>query len=251
MSTSDASTEGQEPVAGISTVRFLVETGIAGTVAALVEPSLIDLGLRLVRVRMGGSGDAEGTLNLQIMCERPDGSMTIEDCERASRQLSPLLDASEPIQAAYRLEVSSPGIDRPLVRPSDFDDWAGYEARVELTEPVNGRKRFKGIVDGFEDGEARIACDLGELGVQVLGFPVSLIGDAKLMLTDDLVRETLRRVKKSTETAKGRNKASSGAKARAKGRAVAQDVKAKDVTAEDSKAGDLKPGAGSKRTVED
>ena len=120
------------------------------------------------------------------MAERPDGSMTIEDCEAISREISALLDVNDPIAGAYRLEVSSPGIDRPLVRPSDFEDWAGHEAKIELTEPIDGRKRFRGTLEGFEDGEVRIEIDLGEAGRQVIGLPIGLVGEAKLVLTDEL-----------------------------------------------------------------
>ena len=167
-----------------------------------VEPVLADLGFRLVRIKIGGAGDGTDGINLQIMCEKPDGTMNVNDCETVSRQLSPVLDANEPIAAAYRLEISSPGIDRPLVRPCDFEDWAGYEAKIELSEPVNGRKRFRGMLEGFDGGEVRIACDLDELGVQVLGLPTSLVAEARLVLTDDLIRETLRRSKKSNASVK-------------------------------------------------
>jgi ribosome maturation factor RimP len=129
------------------------------------------------------------------MAERPDGTISIDDCEAISRQLSPLIDVRDPIAGAWRLEISSPGIDRPLVRPSDFEDWAGYDAKIELREPVDGRKRFKGRLEGYEDGEARIEVDLGQAGRSVLGFPVSLIHDAKLVLTDELIREALQRSK--------------------------------------------------------
>lgn len=178
----------------ISTARFIVETGPAAAVATLIEPMLHDLGYRLVRVTMSGK---EGKV-LQIMAERPDGSITIDDCETISRQVSPLLDVHDPVAGAYRLEVSSPGIDRPLVRPSDFEDWAGFEAKVELSEPVDGRRRFKGLLDGFDrdhGGEVRIACDLPEIGVQVLGLPARLVKDARLVLTDELIREALTRAK--------------------------------------------------------
>lgn len=175
--------------------RFITETGLAGGIAALVEPVLQGLGYRLVRVRVIG-GD---TSTLQIMAERPDGTMTIEDCEQISRNLSPVLDAHDPVSEAYRLEISSPGIDRPLVRPSDFGNWAGSEAKIELKEAVNGRKRFKGIIEGFEDGEVRLECELDQLGRQVLGFPITLIAEARLVLTDELVRESLRRSKKDKQ----------------------------------------------------
>ncbi len=179
----------------LSEVRFIHETGLAAGIATLVEPVLVDLGFRLVRVQLSGS-DSQ---TLQIMAERPDGTMSVGDCETVSRQVSPVLDAYDPLTDAYRLEISSPGIDRPLVRPSDFEDWAGFEAKVELKQPVNGRKRFRGIVDGFENDEVRLECELDQVGKQVLGFPMAMIGEAKLVLSDDLIRETLRRAKKLKE----------------------------------------------------
>ena len=175
--------------------RFIHETGLAAGVATLVEPVLNDLGFRLVRVQLTGS-DSQ---TLQIMAERPDGSMSVGDCETVSRQVSPVLDAYDPLTNAYRLEISSPGIDRPLVRPTDFEDWSGFEAKIELKQPVNGRKRYRGILDGFENGEVRVECDLDQVVKQVLGFPMALIGEAKLVLSDDLIRETLRRAKKLKE----------------------------------------------------
>jgi ribosome maturation factor RimP len=171
--------------------RFIHESGLAAGIATLIEPVLTDLGFRLVRVQLTG----RDSQTLQIMAERPDGTMSVGDCETASRQLSPVLDAYDPLPGAYRLELSSPGIDRPLVRPSDFEDWAGFQARLELKQPVNGRKRFKGVLEGFADGEVRLECELDQVGVQVLGFPVAMIDEAKLMLTDELIRETLRRAK--------------------------------------------------------
>ncbi len=132
---------------------------------------------------------------VQLMAERPDGSITIDDCEAISKGVSPVLDVADLISGSYRLEVSSPGIDRPLVRPSDFEDWSGHEAKIELKEPVGGRKRFKGVLEGFEDGEVRVKADTGEHGIQHLGLPVHLISDAKLVLTDELIREALARAK--------------------------------------------------------
>jgi ribosome maturation factor RimP len=173
--------------------RFLVESGLAAQFAAIVEPTIVDLGYRLVRILVSGK---EGK-TVQIMAERPDGSMTIDDCETVSKSISPVLDVHDPLAGAYRLEVSSPGIERPLVRPSDFEDWAGYEARVELKQPVDGRRKFKGMLDGFEDGEVRMECDIAGAGLKVLGFPVHLVSDAKLVITDELIRESLNRAKKS------------------------------------------------------
>jgi ribosome maturation factor RimP len=176
-----------------NSVRFVREVGIAAAVANLAEPVLSDMGFRLVRVHVSG-GDGP---SVQVMAERADGTISIEDCEAISRQLSAVLDVHEPMSASYRLEISSPGIDRPLVRPSDFEDWAGHEARVELKEPVGGRRRFRGTIEGLEGDEARIVCDVEGHGRQVLGFPVALIGEAKLVLTDELIREALRRGKKA------------------------------------------------------
>ncbi len=175
--------------------RFIHETGLAARVADLIEPALQDRGFRLVRVAVSG-GESK---TVQVMAERADGTMSIEDCEAVSREISPLLDVHDPIAGSYRLEVSSPGIDRPLVRPSDFEDWSGHEAKIELKEPIDGRKRFRGTLDGFEDGEVRIAVDLDQTGRTVIGLPVGLVGEAKLVLTDELIREALRRAKKSKE----------------------------------------------------
>ena len=175
-----------------STDRFVRESGIAASVASVIEPVIESLGFRLVRIQVSGK---EPRI-VQIMTERPDGTINIDDCEKISKQLSPVLDVDEPFSGAYRLEVSSPGIDRPLVRPSDFEDWSGHEAKIELSEPVDGRKRFKGVLEGFEDGEVRILAELGEGDPQHLGFPVALIAEARLVLTDELIREALNRAKK-------------------------------------------------------
>ncbi len=149
--------------------RFIHEVGLAAEVAGLVEPVLDSLGFRLVRVEVSGRDGK----TVQIMAERPDGSMTIEDCEAVSKEISPILDVSEVLSESYRLEVSSPGIDRPLVRPSDFEHWAGHEAKIELKEPVDGRRRFRGRLEGFEDGEIRILVDLGEAGGEkVIGLAI-------------------------------------------------------------------------------
>jgi ribosome maturation factor RimP len=179
--------------------RFIREHGLAAKVAAVVEPVLIDLGYRLVRVQLSGR-DGQ---TLQIMAERPDGTMTAGDCETVSKQVSPVLDVHDPIQGAFHLEISSPGIDRPLVRPSDFDTWAGYEAKIELNRLVSNRKRFRGIVEGFTDGEVRMVVELTAIDKttsrEVVGFPVGLIDEAHLVLTDDLIRESLSRAKKAHE----------------------------------------------------
>lgn len=180
------------PDSARETQRFFREKGLAAEIARIVEPVIDGLGFRLVRVHISGQ---EGQ-TVQIMAERPDGSMTIEDCETLSRDLSAVLDTIDPVRGAYRLEISSPGIDRPLVRPSDFEDWSGFEARIELTEAVSGRKRWRGEIEGLEGGEVRMVCEVEGMGRQTVGFPLTLLAEAKLVLTDDLVREALRSAKR-------------------------------------------------------
>jgi ribosome maturation factor RimP len=172
--------------------RLITDTGVAARVAALAEPVLEGLGLRLVRVRVSGLDGC----TVQIMAERPDGSMSIEDCEAASRALSPVLDVADPIERAYRLELSSPGLDRPLVRKSDFDRYAGNVVRIEMEAPVNGRKRFRGMLNGTEGEAARLTRDDAgpDEDADVL-LPIEEMNDAKLVLTDDLVTQALRKEK--------------------------------------------------------
>jgi len=168
--------------------RFARETGTERTIADLAEPVLEELGFRLVRVKV--SGRDGGTV--QIMAERAGGEMSIEDCAVISRSLSPVLDAYDPMPGHYNLEVSSPGIDRPLVRPSDFALWAGHEAKVEMKEPVDGRKRFRGVIEGIADDEARLRIELeGKTEPVVIGLPFSLIGEAKLVADIDSFKADL------------------------------------------------------------
>ena len=172
--------------------RFARETGPARVIADLAEPVLEELGFRLVRVKV--SGRDGGTV--QIMAERPTGEMTVEDCATISRRLSPVLDAYDPMPGQYRLEVSSPGIDRPLVRPSDFAWWAGHEAKVELKELVDGRKRFRGVIEGVEDDEARLRIELeGNAELVTIGLPFSLISEAKLVVDMESFKADLARKK--------------------------------------------------------
>ncbi len=174
------------------TERFLRETGAAAGIAALVEPVLEDMGFRLVRVVMSKRDGA----TIQIMVDKAGGTIVVQDCADISRRLSPLFDAHDPIKDRYYLEVSSPGIDRILVRPSDFEDWAGYEVKVELKELIDGRKRFRGILEGYADGEMRLEVKLDENSEpQTIGLPVELIHDAKLVLTEELIRASLARAK--------------------------------------------------------
>jgi len=168
--------------------RFAKESGAEREIADLAEPVLDELGFRLVRVKV--SGRDGGTV--QVMADRPDGQMTIDDCATISRKLSPLLDTLDPMPGGYRLEVSTPGIDRPLVRPSDFASWTGHEAKVELKELVSGRKRFRGRIEGVGEGEALLSIELaGEDGTQTIGIPFSLISEAKLVAGEDAVRADL------------------------------------------------------------
>ena len=172
--------------------RLITEPGLPARVAAIAEPVIEQLGYRLVRVRVSA---AEGC-TVQIMAERPDGSMTVEDCESVSRALSPVLDVADPIERAYRLEISSPGIDRPLVRISDFERHAGHLAKIETAMPVQGRKRFRGVLIGTEGQAARLRRDDAAEGeeAEVL-IPIEDMNEAKLVLTDELVSEALRREK--------------------------------------------------------
>jgi len=190
------------PVAGAEP-RLIMEPGLSARVAAIAEPVIEDLGYRLVRVKVSG---ADGC-TVQIMAERPDGSMAVEDCEAVSRALSPIMDVADPIDRAYRLEISSPGIDRPLVRKSDFDRYAGHLVRVEMEMPVNGRKRFRGVLAGTEGDAARLrraAVPEGEEPEVLL--PIAEMSEAKLVLTDELVTEALRREKLAKREAKAARK---------------------------------------------
>src|SRR5712671_4511135 len=172
--------------------RLIVERGMAARVAAIAGPVLIGLGYRLVRVKISGTV----SLTVQIMAERADGSMTIEDCEAASRALSPVFDVEDPIEREYRLEVSSPGIDRPLVRRSDFVRHAGHEVKIEMEVALDGRKRFRGILLGVEGDAARLRRKDAPEGedAEVL-LPMTDMAEARMVLTDALIRESLRRGK--------------------------------------------------------
>jgi ribosome maturation factor RimP len=172
--------------------RLITEPGRAGRVAALAEPVLAGLGYRLVRARISGFAGC----TVQVMAERPDGTMTIEDCETASRALSPVLDAADPIEGSYRLEISSPGIDRPLVRRSDFDRYAGHVAQVEMLAPIDGRRRFRGELNGTEGEFVRLRSGDAAAGdAHDILLPIHDMMEARLMLTDALVAESLRRSK--------------------------------------------------------
>jgi len=172
--------------------RLIIEQGTAARVAAIATPVLAGMGYRVVRVRVSGSSSC----TVQIMAERPNGTMSIADCEAASRALSPVLDAEDPIERAYRLEVSSPGIDRPLVRRSDFERHAGHEVKIEMTIPLEGRRRFRGILLGVEGEAARIRrSDAAEGEPNDVTLAIADMTEARLVLTDALITEALRRSK--------------------------------------------------------
>ena len=172
--------------------RIIRETGVAARVAAIVEPAIEDLGFRLVRVRVTGTNGC----TVQIMAEKPDGTMGVDDCEVVSRTVSPALDVDDPIGKAYYLEVSSPGIDRPLVRIGDFERWAGFEAKIELAVPQDGRKRYRGFIRGAAGDDAIIEMpDAKEESERLVHLPVRDMAEARLILTDELITESLRRGK--------------------------------------------------------
>ncbi|WP_308917635.1 ribosome maturation factor RimP [Jannaschia sp. LMIT008] len=169
---------------------LIAKTALDRRLAAIVTPVIEDMGFELVRLRMQGGN----TPTLQVMAERPDGRIEVDDCADISNMLSATLDVEDPIDGEYVLEVGSPGIDRPLTRLKDFDTWQGYDAKVELSEPVDDQKRFRGIVQGTEGDEILLEIDRPG-GRVVIGLTFDLLAEAKLVLTDELVRETLRQRK--------------------------------------------------------
>lgn len=172
--------------------RLITETGVAARVVQVIEASIEGLGFRVVRVRVSSANGC----TVQIMAERPDGTMSVDDCETVSRAISPLLDLDDPIGKPYYLEISSPGIDRPLVRAIDFERWAGYEAKIELAVPLDGRKRFRGTIRTPNPDGLTVPIDLPDVKEGLpsrIDLPLRDLGDAYLVLTDDLVRESLRR----------------------------------------------------------
>ena len=172
--------------------RLVTEPGRAARVAAVAEPVLATLGYRLVRVRISGAAGC----TVQVMAERPDGAMSIDDCEAASRALSPVLDVADPIEGPYRLEISSPGIDRPLVRHSDFDRYAGHVAQVEMLVPVDGRRRFRGELIGTEGDCIRLRYSEAATATSTEALlPINDVMEARLVLTDALIAESLGRSK--------------------------------------------------------
>ncbi|GGE22057.1 ribosome maturation factor RimP [Gemmobacter megaterium] len=171
---------------------LIAKTAIDRRLAALIQPTIEGLGYELVRIRlMGGK-----TRILQIMADTPDGGINVEDCAKISTAVSAVLDVEDPIEDNYTLEVSSPGIDRPLTRLKDFDMWQGYEARVETTELIDGRRRFKGALAGTDGDEVLITIEEGGEDLTI-GLKFDWLSDAKLILTDELIAEMLRQRKES------------------------------------------------------
>ena len=169
---------------------LIAKTAIDRRLADIVGPVIEGLGFELVRIRlMGGK-----TRILQIMADRVDGGIEVDDCGRISTAVSTVLDVEDPIEDNYILEVSSPGIDRPLTRLKDFDMWVDYEARIETTELIDGRRRFKGVLQGTEGDEVLIEID--EAGNPLtIGLKFEWLSDAKLILNDELIAEMLRQRK--------------------------------------------------------
>ncbi|EBA10022.1 ribosome maturation factor RimP [Sagittula stellata] len=162
---------------------MIAKTGMDLRLAEIVAPVIEDMGFELVRLRL----QSGNTPLLQIMAERPEGGIEVDECAEISTAVSAVLDVEDPIVEAYTLEVSSPGIDRPLTRLKDFDTYEGYEARLETTDLIEGRKRFRGILAGVEGSEVLINVDEGTIGLQF-----DWLADAKLVMTDELVREMLK-----------------------------------------------------------
>jgi len=169
---------------------LIAKTAIDRKLAEIVGPTIEGLGFELVRIRLMG-----GRINtLQIMADRPEGGIVVEDCATISTAVSAILDVEDPLADEYVLEVSSPGIDRPLTRLKDFDVWQGYEAKIETSELIDGRRRFKGILAGVEDDEVLIEIEEAKETVTI-GLKFDWLSDAKLVLTDDLIAEMLRQRK--------------------------------------------------------
>jgi ribosome maturation factor RimP len=163
-------------------VDLIAKAAIDRRLAAIVTPTIEGLGFELVRLRLMSGRRAV----LQIMAEKPEGGIEVEDCARISRAVSAVLDVEDPIGGEYTLEVSSPGIDRPLTRLKDFERYAGYEARLETAEMIDGRRRFKGVLAGVQDGEVLV-----EIPEGTIGLAYDMLADAKLVLTDALIAESL------------------------------------------------------------
>src|SRR6516225_8392768 len=179
--------------------RLVAEQGIAARVAAIAEPVLAGIGYRVVRVKISGLDGC----TLQIMAERPDGTMTVEDCEALTRGRSPVVDVADPIDRAYRLEVFSGGMARPLVRRTNFERFTGHRLKVEMAVAIDGRRRFHGLLLGVEGEAARIRRDDAAPGEATeIVLPIEEMAEAKLVVTDALIAESLRRGKAAEREAR-------------------------------------------------
>ena len=175
------------------TAAHLMAPGPAAPLLSLVAPVVQDSGLELLRIRITGQ---DGEQVLQIMADRDEGMITVEDCERISRAISAVLDVEDPLKGQYILEVSSPGMGRPLCRPKDFIRWAGFEAKLELSCAFDGRKRFRGVLSGYEDGEVLMDVPLdGHEETPTLGFKFKDISEARLVANDEMIADALKRQK--------------------------------------------------------
>jgi len=169
--------------------RLITENGIDARVAAIIEPTINEMGYQLVRVKLS----SQNGMTLQIMAERPDGIMTVNDCEKLSTAISPVLDVEDPIDKAYHLEVSSPGIDRPMVRKSDFTKWTGHIVKFETSVMVEGRKRFRGTIKSVsEDAFVLDREAAGKDEDPLVTIPFNTLSEARLILTDELIRDALK-----------------------------------------------------------
>ena len=190
------------PVEGLDEPRLIEDAGQALRVGRIAEPVLRNFGLRLVRVKISAAAGA----TVQIMAERADGVMTVDDCERASIALSPVFDVEEIMSQAWRLEISSPGIDRPLVRQSDFERALGHEARIEMAAAINGRRRFRGRIEAVAPGPdgpaARLLVVADDKSERRVELPIRAMAEARLVLTDHLIRAALRREKAALKQAR-------------------------------------------------
>ncbi|MEM6383348.1 MAG: ribosome maturation factor RimP [Pseudomonadota bacterium] len=205
-------TELTPPLSDKSAPRVLFENGVAARIAAIAEPAIEQLGYRLVRVRVTG----ENGCTVQIMAERPDGTFTIEDCEAISKDVSPALDVDDPIKTAYHLEVSSPGVDRPLVRVEDFERAIGHVAKIELSRPIDtgtgeGRRRYRGTIVSARDEAVELEIDAVEAPLTVT-LPYAAMEEAKLVMTDALfeaARKAQQAAQKAAQAMNDNNKAES------------------------------------------
>ena len=178
--------------------RLITETGIDARVASIIEPTIVEMGYQLVRVKLS----SQNGLTLQIMAERPDGIMTVQDCEKLSMAVSPVLDVDDPIDKAYHLEVSSPGIDRPMVRKSDFAKWVGHVVKFETSVMVEGRKRFRGTISSVSEDAFVLERETPAKDEDPLvTIPFTTLAEARLILTDDLIRDALKADKAARQAA--------------------------------------------------